>query len=584
MTQNTSHEEAQAFLDQLWGRKPLSAAVQIWEKATGLNSTFSLVRSAAEHAAAAAERGDVYMAAGLALRQTRPARTRANAGQVVGIPGVWADIDVNGGPEMKTGAAPSLAEAEELACELLEPTLLVASGYGLQAWWLFEEPWIFDAEGQQRERARQLVKAFQLALRAKAKARGFGLDSTHDLARLMRLPGTLNHKGGERVAVRLVEHEGSTYELEALHAAAEAFMKEAQTLGAELAGSGIEIHVNGKPPDPPWPRINELMGIDPDFLAVWNRIKPPGDGSHSAVDLSIATRMANAGFTDQEIAEAIRWQRMTHDRESGKGDRPDYLQKTIARARNGSKIRQQEAEAEAERNEAIEQLGVIADRAEAGEVEPPMIIGLFQRVYGGPQIKQLIQDGADYESGRLKLVLADGRDVPLGPMRGLLNQDEFTARFAAVTQYMPSKPVRASKDQPVGWQQLVAALLKAAEVIEETEDTRVALVTGWVRTYIEPHRANEKDLACEQADPFIEDGEIHVCLPSFHLWLRRAPGERRDRADLRQLLKDAGFAHASLNYRKSDGSRQKRNYWRAPADLLDDHPKEATNDAPDQPE
>lgn len=577
MAQNTDSEEARSFLDSLWKGKPLSAAVQIWEKATGLNSTFSSLAQAATYATDVANRGDVYMATGLALRQVRPARTRATAAQVVGVPGVWADIDVNGGPEMKTGAAPTLAAAEELACELLEPTLLVASGYGLQAWWLFDEPWIFDADGVQRERARQLVKAFQLALRAKAKERGFGLDSTHDLARLMRLPGTRNHKGGgDPVAVRLLEHEGPTYEPEALHGSAAAFMKEAATLGGELAGTGIEVHVNGKPPDPPWPRIMELTQIDPEFGFVWQRTKRPGDGSASAFDLSIATRLVNAGFTDQEIAESIRWQRAKYDPESGKGDRVDYLQKTIARARRGTRVEQQRLEAEAERNEAIEQLGVIADQAGDGEVEPSLIIGLFQRIYGGPQIKQLIQDGADYETGRLKLMLADGRDVPLGPMRGLLDQKEFTARFAAVTQYIPSKEIRATKDQPVGWQQLIAGLMKAAEVIEETEDTRVRLITGWVQLYIAPHRGNERDLACEQADPFIENGDVHVCLPSLHQWLRKAQGERRDRADLRQLLKDGGFTHGRVNYRRSDGVRSKRDYWHAPTDQLDDVDKEAT--------
>jgi hypothetical protein len=509
------------------------------------------------------------MAAGLALRQTRPSKTRANANQVVGIPAAWADIDVNGGPDAKTGAAPDLDAALELAHALLEPTLLVASGYGLQAWWLFEDPWIFDSEGIQRERARQLVHAFQLALKAKAKDRGFKIDSTQDLARLMRLPGTLNHKG-DPVPVTLLDHEGPTYEPEQLHGAAEAFMKEATTLGAELSGGGVDVHVNGHAPNPPWRQITELIGFKPDFGAVWNRPKQPDDDD-SGFDLSIANHLAPV-CTDQEIAEAIRYFRRNRDPGDTKGDREDYLRITISKARGGKKRERRRSEAEAERNDALEHLAVIADEAEVGEVEPSMIISLFQKVYGGPQIKQLIQDGADYESGRLKLVLADGRDVPLGPMRGLLNQEEFTARFAAVTQYVPPKPVRRTKDQPIEWQQLVAGLLKAAEVIEETEDTRVALITGWVRQYTEGHDRNERDSACELGDPFFHDGDVYVCLPSFHDWLRKTKGERRARPDLRQLLKDAGFSHKDQNYYRSDRTRQKRSYWYAPLDVLDETP------------
>ena len=116
-------------------------------------------------------------------------RPRARDGAA--IPGVWVDIDVNGGPKAKRGYAPDLAAAAELARSLTEPTLLVNSGFGLHAWWLFEEPWVFGSE-QEREQAARILQGFQAALRRVAEQRGFRLDATHDLARLMRPPGTLN--------------------------------------------------------------------------------------------------------------------------------------------------------------------------------------------------------------------------------------------------------------------------------------------------------------------------------------------------------------------------------------------------------
>src|SRR4051812_35139099 len=85
---------------------------------------------------------DWYVSVSLASRNYG-INKRAPARESAGIVGLWADIDVNGGPENKKNAAPTLEAAMELASAVLEPTLTITSGYGLQAWWLFEDgPWL----------------------------------------------------------------------------------------------------------------------------------------------------------------------------------------------------------------------------------------------------------------------------------------------------------------------------------------------------------------------------------------------------------------------------------------------------------
>uniref|UniRef100_I2Q6Z1 DUF3987 domain-containing protein n=1 Tax=Desulfovibrio sp. U5L TaxID=596152 RepID=I2Q6Z1_9BACT len=84
-----------------------------------------------------------------------------------------------------------------------KPTIVVHSGHGLQVWFLFDKPRKFDSE-EQREKAQALSKAFQKAILNVAGAKGWELDNTADLARILRLPGTINNKA-EPVPARILE-------------------------------------------------------------------------------------------------------------------------------------------------------------------------------------------------------------------------------------------------------------------------------------------------------------------------------------------------------------------------------------------
>ena len=91
------------------------------------------------------------------------------------IPGVWVEIDLNGSPdgrgEVITNAAPTIEAAMEIAHSVLEPTVMVRSGYGLHAYHLFTEPWRLRTD-EDRDQAKALVQGWQARLRAEAHARG----------------------------------------------------------------------------------------------------------------------------------------------------------------------------------------------------------------------------------------------------------------------------------------------------------------------------------------------------------------------------------------------------------------------------
>ena len=160
---------------------------------------------------------DVYFGVALqdrerALAIARRRRPRAREGTVRGseasatvLPAVFADLDV-AGPEHKSGDLPPDRKS---ALGLLDaipkkPSVVVDSGAGFHVYWLLREPWVLATE-EDRVAAKLLLRRVQAALQAAARERGWGVDNTADLARLLRVPGTLHHKSSPSRPVT-VEH------------------------------------------------------------------------------------------------------------------------------------------------------------------------------------------------------------------------------------------------------------------------------------------------------------------------------------------------------------------------------------------
>lgn len=76
------------------------------------------------------------------------------------------------------------------------PTVVLSTGGGLLALWQLEDPLSLpQGDAPIRQRAKRASVGFQRRLRQTADTRfGWKLDGTADLCRLIRIPGTLNHK------------------------------------------------------------------------------------------------------------------------------------------------------------------------------------------------------------------------------------------------------------------------------------------------------------------------------------------------------------------------------------------------------
>jgi hypothetical protein len=141
---------------------------------------------------------DVYFGACLQDAAAERRGERGSAATVTVVPGTWADIDI-AGPGKKKIHAPSVDQVVAHLASRIEqrPSIALLTGGGLHLWWLFDEPMIISNEAERREAA-ELAQRWQARLRSVLAEKCWELDSTHDLARVLRLPGTHNHKDEHR--------------------------------------------------------------------------------------------------------------------------------------------------------------------------------------------------------------------------------------------------------------------------------------------------------------------------------------------------------------------------------------------------
>lgn len=202
--------QSKLFLNALFGNMHSDGWLILWKPdKKSVSVPVSDLDQAAEITQALKSGHNVYF--GLGLQGKKPSEwSRGKADGVMAIPGLWLDMDIAGPGHKETRIPPD----QETAIEFLnglpwEPTILVHSGGGIHAYWLFKEPWVFD-DKEERIKAQEVSERFQAYVKRAAKEKhGWHLDSTHDLARVLRVPGTLNHKSNPPVQVKIIAHDDS---------------------------------------------------------------------------------------------------------------------------------------------------------------------------------------------------------------------------------------------------------------------------------------------------------------------------------------------------------------------------------------
>jgi len=271
---------------------------------------------------------DVYVGVGIA-RGAVSSGKRGKSDNILSMPALVADLDVDA--EGVDSKKPRFKDEEGARAFLstlpLQPTIVVWSGGGLHAYWCFNEPYEINTK-QDSVEILKLSKGWSGFVQKEALKLGVVVDSVWDVTRVLRVPGTNNHKTAMARPVRLLECEANIrYNPDDFD----------DYLSYDRADYGLVVEskqfgslVLSPEAKPPAEKLEAFLANSPEFEEAFRRTRRTGDQSASAYDMSLANHAAIAGWEPQEICNLLIFSRVRH------GDdlklRESYYATTIARA------------------------------------------------------------------------------------------------------------------------------------------------------------------------------------------------------------------------------------------------------------
>ena len=287
----------------------------------GATSSFcESVSEAVEVVGRLSGRGNVYV--GACPRSEK----RGTKDAVRVVTAAWADLDFHQIDPRDRQRAEMLGR-ERLNSLGRRATILVHTGNGLQAWWLYAEPAAISDEWP-GERFEGINRGLAQAL---------GGDAVHDLARVLRVPGTLNlpdakkrARGCAPVMARLLWADGPTYA-----------PRDFDDLAVKIATSSkgpVAPRVRGQLVEPSQPdaeildafqRLLDQLGSGHPLCRTWRGDRQLTDASRSAFDMALVNQLVRTRIRDEFIPTIVR----AYQCGRGVFATDDYIGRTLAKAK-----------------------------------------------------------------------------------------------------------------------------------------------------------------------------------------------------------------------------------------------------------
>jgi len=477
---------------------------------------------------------DVYVGVGLSPKNYGINR-RCLQKDIISIPALWIDIDVQDAVHKKPNLPGSISEAMKLF-DWLEhkPTITVNSGHGLQAWWVFREPWTFDSDGERQE-AQSLARRFVQGFRQHAKALGWDVDAVHNLDRVLRVPGTVNHKS-EPVPVKLLECNDLRYN-------PSDFEEILPDMDEKDYAETDAVLVLSPDATPPFDKFEALKEIETKFRQSWeHKRKDMQDQSASSYDLSLANFAAMAGWNEQEIADLL----IAHRRQNNEDLklREDYYKRTIGIAmKNIKKLKAEE--------EIVQEVTSDKER----DITPERREALLQTLSAmfGVRLLQIIKYTTDPPAYRL---VTDSGNISLGDVENLIGQGKLRNKLAAATgKYLP----RFKADR---WDNIAPKLLDVCVKQDVGEEaTERGQAQAWLEQYLAGKTLlNDPAAASVSGDPFRVNNKTYMFGADFQKWIRIVNFEKITSKQLGTMLRAVGAEPEKINI-EAKNRRTTRSVW-----------------------
>lgn len=525
------NQDSLRFLEAIYGDAlaQSSGHLLIWTASPKRSAWFRDVERAAEYAARCAS--DTYVGVGLGATDYGP-HARAKASQIVQVPAFWLDLDYLDDVHQHDDLPETEDEARQLISDVgIEPTIVTHTGHGLQAWWRIDGG---ECETDAlRETLATTIRRWQQTQITNARSRrNWRIDATHDLARLMRLPGTWNCKA-EMVPVRIVEGPNPVIIPVGL------FAQQIQDSPPSAPPPSNGPLILRPDAEPPAEKFNALIKVERRFKGAWERSRTDiGDRSASGWDMALADVAVEAGWTDQEIINLLIASRRKH------GDdlklRQDYYANTIAKAHvlNGN-IEQRLAAAGVEEDANAIRLAYVSEHL-------------------GLTVSGMIRHPGPPASYRL---LTNLGSIPIKSIEGLTSATKFRNLVADGTRHV------VPTMKPKRWDTVVQTLLDVCEddVIEDA--TEAGRAKDWLDGYILDQKVfNSAEVGAPKRLPFFDathENRIAFFGDGIHTWLISKRMERVTKSEMSALLRTVGCDQVKLSL-ELNGKRTSRLVWLRP--------------------
>lgn len=480
---------------------------------------------------------DVYYGLGTTDKKL-PSYKRALNSQITSIRALHLDIDLYSSIAHKHNdkLPQTIEEGLEIANSILAPTYVVDSGYGLHAYYLLYEHTTID----NYEWWSLFFQAFQIAHREANL--GYKIDSTHDFARVLRCPGSINCKDPENPReCKIIHYDDSCYyttvEIEdaidfdpdkiiAIQNAegveeADAGGVEFEKLNRRLSSS--EAHQFLSENNLVLDRTRTLSSEDfielqssaSTFIDEYKNTKKPPRDSGSEYEMALANIAARAGYSDQKILDLMISHRVYNNHPTDKLDprRADYWVNTLLKAKKASRLEQVSKRP----HEKI-------TRDDKEEIRSYLETKL------GISIKRLVR----YKRSptlhfEIELTTHPGISIPLGSSyEGIMNQNNFASKILDHTKIVPNEIKKAV------WRRDIINKLMA--LTEDGVSSKTATYEGQVREWSREFFENKSCLESLEhfvennspAAPFFHNDRVYFQLEALIQWIRNNKGINAD--------------------------------------------------------
>ncbi|MCL5742985.1 MAG: hypothetical protein M1541_03515, partial [Acidobacteria bacterium] len=376
------------------------------------------------------------------------------------------------------------------------------------------------------------------ALRARAAAKGWDIDSVGDLTRVLRVPATSNCKiPGRARPVQLVQINDHRYNPSDIEEFLDLIGAERVSMAKAQVVAGEQVKYSSDA-EPPLQRFQVLCEVEPKFKAAWDHTrKDLKDQTASAYDMALANFAVQSGWNDQEITDLLIAHRRRYKEDLKLRD--SYHAKTISKARakfsGGDVVREIEYLTTPEPVESRDDDGEKKPLPAIKEDPPQKKSALTDRIsklFGVQVIRitKYLSDPPEYA-----LETSEGC-IRLGEIQNLIRPDALQLKVAAVAGKLIPDFKRGSQ-----WSIIAKALLDAVvEVPVGAEASNAGLANSWLAGYLEAKPVLDTIAEADASkSPFRKDGRIHVYLADFRRWIHVSHGDRIPPKELGIMLRRA---------------------------------------------